>query len=111
MVKRRSFFSVLLIYGHLPQQKVKIPTTYGKAPTRSAGRCPLAGGAKATPGLYPAIISNRANLQEYASSMHRPNALVSSPEAAVIYFSPQAEVPFFYPYGISPFVQHGASIL
>ena len=43
--------------------------------------------------------------------MHRLNALVSSPEAAVIYFSPQAEVPFFYPYGISPFVQHGASIL
>ena len=24
---------------------------------------------------------------------------------------PQAEVPFFYPYGISPLVQHGASIL
>ena len=60
---------------------------------------------------YPAILSNRANLQEYASSMHRLNVLISSPEAAVIYFSPQAEVPFFYPYGISPLVQHGAFIL
>ncbi len=58
------FLSVFPISDHLPQQKVKIPTTYGKSPTRSAGRCSLAGGRKATPGLYPAIISTRVELRK-----------------------------------------------
>ena len=57
MLKPGNFSSDFLISDHPSQQKVKIPTTYGKAPTRSAGRCPLAGGAKATPGLYPAHFS------------------------------------------------------
>jgi len=57
MAESSGFFSVFSISDHLPQQKMKIPTTYGKAPTRSAGRCSSAGGAKATPGLYPALFS------------------------------------------------------
>jgi hypothetical protein len=39
MAKHCGFLSEFPDIGHLPQQKVKIPTTYGKAPTRSAGRC------------------------------------------------------------------------
>jgi len=57
MAESSGFFSVFSISDHLPQQKVKIPTTYGKSPTRSAGRCSLAGGRKATPGFYPALFS------------------------------------------------------
>jgi hypothetical protein len=36
MAKHRGFLSGFADTGHLPQQKVKIPTTYGKAPTRSS---------------------------------------------------------------------------
>lgn len=56
-----AFFPVFLTFDHLPQQKVEIPTTYGKAPTRSAGRCLLAVGAKATHCLYPAFLSSLVN--------------------------------------------------
>ena len=61
--------------------------------------------------LYPAILSNRANLQEYAPNMHRLYVLVSSPEAAVIYCSPQTEVPFFIHAAHVRSMQYGASIL
>jgi hypothetical protein len=44
MVKHCSFLSGFPDTDHLSQQKVKIPTTYGKAPTRVAGRCGWQGG-------------------------------------------------------------------
>jgi hypothetical protein len=36
MAKRCGFLSGFPDIGHLPQQKVKIPTSYGKSPSRSA---------------------------------------------------------------------------
>ena len=57
MLESGGFLSVLSISDHLSQQRVKIPTTYGKDPTRSAGWCPLAGGRGSDPGLYPANYS------------------------------------------------------
>ena len=57
MLKSGDSFPDFSISDHLLQQKVKIPTTYGKAPTRSAGRCSPRGGALATPALYPALFS------------------------------------------------------
>jgi len=45
MLKPGDFLSEFSDNDHLPQQKVEIPTTYGKAPTRSAGRCGWPGGA------------------------------------------------------------------
>ena len=57
MLKPGDFLSEFSDNDHLSQQKVKIPTTYGKAPTRTAGRCFPRGGALATPALYPALFS------------------------------------------------------
>jgi len=57
MLKPGDFLSEFSDNDHLSQQKVKIPTTYGKAPTRSAGRCGWPGDAEATPGRYPALFS------------------------------------------------------
>jgi len=44
LVKRRNN-EVFADTDHLPQQKVKISTTYGKSPPRSAGRCGWPGDA------------------------------------------------------------------
>ena len=80
MLKHCGFFSVLPISDHLSQQKVKIPTTYGKSPTRSAGRCSLAGGAKATPGFYPAHFSTPRFIWPLGISL-RPSVLHTGPHS------------------------------
>jgi len=45
MAKQCGFLSEFSDTGKKKKKKVKISTTYGKSPTRSAGRCGWLGGA------------------------------------------------------------------